>query len=181
VREFLMRTKEFKERWPDHPDRDWVDRQEKRFKGLVNLADPPTYADVEWQVECLTKTNPKFFAEAFAAIDAFIATASGSELVAMQAMRGELVEARKVEFLDRIQQAKYLLEKKDNPTDSFAELVVIVTRFGDPEMTNEAARMLLQFENLDGKLDGWRTSRGLEYEQLIQHPMIKQYLSKRKP
>jgi hypothetical protein len=40
--------------------------------------------------------------------------------------------------------------------------------------------MLLKFENLDGKLDGWRTSRGLEYEQLIQHPLIKQYLSKRK-
>jgi len=178
AREFLLRCRYFKERWPEHHEIDWVRRKEKRFEDVVSLADPPTLEDVAWQVECLTKTNPKFFGDAFDALDAFLDGASGADLEAANELRAELVEARKVEYEDRILQAKYLLEQKDKPVESFAELVVIVTRFGDEEMTNTAASMLLQFDNVQGKLKGWRENRTLEYEQLAAHPMIRAYLAK---
>ena len=42
VRLFLKRCLEFRRRWPLHPGMSWVDRQESRFRGFVDLSATPT-------------------------------------------------------------------------------------------------------------------------------------------
>jgi hypothetical protein len=178
ARVFLKRCREFKQRWPDHPQRDWVERQERRFEGTVNLGDPPTFEDVAWEVECLTKTNPKYFGAAFEVLDAFLAAATGEDVAKAQELHNELVEARQVEFVDRLEQARYEFQKKGDETQSVAELIYIITRFGDEAMADEAAERLLDFESLAKHLRGWKEMRPDEYEVLILHPDVAAYVRK---
>ena len=74
ARVFMDRAAEFKQRWPEHPERDWVERQERRFTTVVDMSLPPTWEDVSWKAESLTYAKPRDYQQAFAAIDAYLAT-----------------------------------------------------------------------------------------------------------
>lgn len=175
VRVFLKRCKYFQERWPQHPDLDWVKRQEKRFQGFVSLGDPPTYDDIAWEIECLTKTNPKYYKESFEIVDDFVADATGRELTDAQALRTQMVADRAEYHLDRMQQARYEYQNEEIG-QAVRWLVYGITMMGDEEMADEAANYLINMPDIEPHLRGWRSSRPEIFEELTEHPIMAEYM-----
>ena len=172
ARVFLKRCRYFKQTWPGHPKTDWVDRQERRLASVANLADPPVYEDVAWEIECLTRTNPRDYKASFGLLDAFIEDASGGELDAATELRNQMVTDREAYHLDRMQQADYEYNKQSDPGKAVLELVHLITKIGDEAKEDEAADILLKIPKVQDHLAGWKKYRPGEYEQLIRHPDV---------
>lgn len=173
ARVFLQRCKVFKQRWPEHPEMDWVKRQEARFAGFVNLNDPPTFEDVAWEAEALTYAKPRDYTKAFEALDKFIATASAEDRTLAENLKKKMEADRKEYHEDRMLQAKYELETNKDEAAAVQWLVWGVIGMGDEAMSDEAATYLLKMPNCDAFLRGYRSKQPLVFERLEQYPKIK--------
>ena len=178
VRVFLQRCNYFRERWPSHPEMDWVDRQERRFRGYVSLGDPPTYDDVEWEVKSLVKTSPRDYKQAFSVIDAFLESATGAEREAALAFREDQVAERAEYHLDRMQQARYEFER-DDAAKAVSWLVNAIVMIGDGEMEDEAADYLIKIPDAELHLKGWRSAKPDAYEILIRNSIVREFAEKK--
>ncbi len=174
VRVFLMRCKYFRERWPNHPEMDWVDRQERRFRGYVSLGDPPTYEDIEWEVKSLVKTSPRDYKQAFLVIDAFLESAAGGERESALALREEQVAERAEYHLDRMQQARYEYDR-DDVAKAVTWLVYSITMIGDEEMEDEAASYLVQIPEVELHLKGWKSAKPDAYAVLVKNSIVREF------
>jgi len=174
VRLFLERCAEFQRRWPKHPQLDWVQRHETRFRGFVDPNQPPTWADVDWEVKSLVDSMPRDYRQALAILDAFLETARGEDEDAAEALRAKLVSERAEYAADRLQQARYEFEK-DQVGKAVWWLVHSVIWLGDPELENDAAARLLKIEDVDLHLKGYRESYPEKYEALLGNPVIREY------
>jgi hypothetical protein len=177
VRVFLMRCEEFKQRWPKHPEMDWVDRQMRRFQGMVNLNSPPTWADVEFEVKALTWASPRMYATAFAVLEKFAASADATDKLKVEQLVASKQQERAEWFADRMQQARYEFEKNNLPK-SVGILFGIIVYCGDAGMANEAASQFLKFEDPSSWLRGYRKEKPDSYEALAKHPLIAEHLKK---
>ena len=157
ARVFVARCREFKQKWPEHPEIDWVDRYQARFEPIARLDEPPTYADVAYDVETLTWAKPRDYARAFAVLGDFMKSASGTDFDQAQKLEGELSTARKEYFVDRMQQAKWHWERNE-PGSSVTELVYLIVMIGDEEMADQAAAELVELPRIDEHLRGDRKS-----------------------
>ncbi len=172
VRLFLKRCRTFRERWPGHPDLDWVRRQEGRFEGFVDPDAPPTWADVQWEVKDLTDTSPRNYAAALALVDGFLEGASRGERTEAQGLRDKLVSERVEYAQDRLYQAKYEFEQKEDPSKAVWWLVHSVAWLGDEALANEAARFLVRMPDLSGHLLGYKESYPDRYQAVVRNPVV---------
>jgi len=176
ARVFLQRCQVFKQRWPEHPEMDWVERQERRFAGFVNLTDPPSFADVTWEAEALTYSKPRDYTLAFRALDKFAASATGADKTLVANLK-KTMEADRAEYhMDRMLQAKFELEENKDEAAAMQWLVWGVIGMGDQAMSDEAAEYLLKMPNADAYLRGYRTNQPLVFERMLEYPSLKAHI-----
>lgn len=176
---FLKRCSEFELRWPDHPDLDDVHRQRDRWRAVVSLDDPLTWAAIEWEVEYVTgEKSMRDYRTAFRLLDEYEPFASDTEQAAMGAMRGDLVQEREAYFMDEMQLARHHFENKTDTTRTVQKLVGLVQDIGDPEMENQAARDLVavfQDPTAEGMLAGYREFEPFSYDKLVSNSIVRDY------
>ena len=170
VRVYLKRIKEFKSRWPTHPELDEVLRYEARFKEICDLSEPANYSDLAYEVETMTWAKPRNFKGAFALIDQHLAANPGDE-----AQVKELIAAKQTlqseQFEEMMLQAKYEWEK-ENKGQAVALLVQVITLFEDASMATKAAEELVHLPRIDEWLRGYKKDQAEKYAKLIKHPVI---------
>ena len=175
VRLFLKRCQEFRERWPLHPELDWVGRQERRFAGFVDLSSPPTWEDVQWEIFYLTGGAPRNYAASFAMLDEYEERASPQERAELQELREKLVAEREEYHTDKIYQAEYEYNEKDNPNKAVWWLLHAVIWIGDEEKANEAAEFLVKIPNLEAHLRGYERDYPERYAAVLEHPLVREW------
>jgi hypothetical protein len=173
VRLFLERCNEFRERWPGHPQLEWIKRQETRFAGMVRLSDPPTFAYVKLKVKVLTDTSPRHYDEAFAQLEGYEPLASEEERVEIAALRAQMISERKTYAVDRLHQAKYELERKESPSKAVWWLVNSVLYLGDQALEDEAAGYLIKMPHLDEHLLGYKSKYPDMFEGLMETDIVR--------
>ncbi len=179
VRLFLKRTAEFQRRWPTHPDMDWVKRQENRFRGSIDLSAEPTYDDVAWEIESLVDTAPRNYKDAFALLDGYI-EGGGVRLSEAEELRAQLVEDRVAYAEDRIQQAKYEYEDKDDHAKCVWWLVHSIIWLGDEELENDAARRLVAVDRANEHILGYENRYPDKFRALLANDIVRAYAKKTK-
>jgi hypothetical protein len=172
VRLFLERIRTFRQRWPRHPELAWCDRQEARFTGYVDLAAPLDLADVKWQVRDLTGGSPRNYLAALAILDEFLSRASGAERTEAEALRDTQLSERAEYAQDRLYQAQYEFEKKNDPPKAVWWLVHNVAWLGDPDLADESARFLVKMPDLAGHLRGYHLRYPDLYEAVVANPIV---------
>lgn len=172
VRLFLERCRTFRERWPGHPEMDWVERQERRFGGYVDMNAPPTWPDVSWEVKDLTDGMPRNYVAALALIDELLTRISGEEASKAKNLRDELVKGRPEYATDRLYQAQYEFEKKTDPPKAVWWLVHNIVWLGDEALANESARFLVKMPDLAGHLLGYKLNYPERYEVLMKNAIV---------
>jgi hypothetical protein len=139
----------------------------------VRLSDPPTLDDVLWEVRDMVDTMPRHYKEAFALLDEFAATAGPADKTAVEERRQELVAERDEYAIDRLQQAKYELQNKDDPGKAVWWLVNSVCYLGDEAMENDAAKRLIQMPDLAAHLLGYKEHRPEYFEDLMKNAIVR--------
>lgn len=201
MRVFVKRLRYFKERWPTHPEMDWVERQERRFEPLVDLSRPPTYEDVEFEAQLLVglrrhpisgrilASRTADWKAAFAEIDAFLLTAEGDDREAALELLDDLRARRDDWVADKLQQARHHWEQAEaNDWDSgllgksIAWLVKIVQNSGDVDMANDAARRMIGYDaqaDLAAFLRGYKRDQPDAFEALAANAVLGDYMRKK--
>lgn len=170
VRVYLKRVKEFKSRWPTHPELDEVLRYEARFKEICDLSQPATYTDLAYEVETMTWAKPRNFIAAFALIEGHLAANPGDEPQVK-----ELIAAKRTlqseQFEEMMLQSKYEWEKGEKG-QAVEGLVQVITLFEDASMATKAAEEFVRLPGIDEWLRGYKKDRAEKYAKLIRHPVI---------
>lgn len=180
VKLFLKRCQEFRRRWPSHPELEWVGRQERRFKGAVDMSLPPTYDDVHWEVKHLATGKPRDYRTAFELIDKYLARADADRKGELEELRAQYVGEREAHQVDRLQQAKHEVRKNKDYVQSIKELVNLIAYQGDTAFENEAAEILLGMEkvpqvDLKGTLLTYKQRQPEKFALLFKNSMMKSY------
>jgi len=170
VRVYLKRVREFKERWPAHPEMAEVLRYEGRFKEVCDLSEPATFTDMAYEVKTMTWAMPRDYKGAFLVVERHLIANPGdashcNELLAT--MRTEQTEY----FEDRMLQAKYHW-KKEEKGQAVEWLVQLVIKLQDEDMAQAAANELVLLPGIDEWLSGYKEDRVEKYSILIQHPTV---------
>jgi len=176
VRVFLKRCAEFKQRWPQHPEIEWVERMEQRFRPLAALDTPVEFDDIAFEAKALTWADPRDFRQAFELVQRFAdEQARPGERPKALTLLDELAVQRRKWFDDRMQQARWEYER-DNPSRSVALLVMLIVHSGDPAMAEQAATELLRFEGIDEWLRAYARDQAEKYAELGRNPVIASYI-----
>jgi hypothetical protein len=175
ARLFLERCKEFRERWPKHPEMPWVERQEARFRGVIDLSKPKTWPEVAWEVEDLADEMPCNYAKMLALVDEFLTRASGADETAAKAEQAKVLAARPAYHLDRLQQARYEYEQKGDPSKAVWWLVHEVIWIGDPVLSEEAAKILLDMPDLAPHLEGYKQTYPDKFAALMENDGLRAF------
>ena len=170
VRVYLKRVREFKERWPAHPEMEEVLRYEARFKEICDLSTPATFTDIAYEVKTMTWAFPRDYKGAFAIIEKHIIDNPGdapncNELLAT--MRAEQQEF----FVDRKLQVKYEWER-DQKGQAVEILIQLILTLGDEGMVQEAADELVGLPGIDEWFKGYKQDRPGQFANLRKHPTV---------
>lgn len=173
ARVFVKRCREFRAKWPQHPEISWVERYQARFEPIARLDEPATYTDVAYDAETLTWAKPRDYASAFKVVRDFMSRASGSDYDQAKALEASLEQARSEYFTDRMQQAKWHWERNE-PSKAVSELVLLVVFIGDEEMADQAARELVNLPRIDEHLRGYKNHRPDRWAALIENATVRE-------
>jgi hypothetical protein len=180
VRVFLKRCAYFLERWPQHPEADWVRRMQERYGALYDPTSRTTYEDIAYEAETLTWANPRDYKQALEVVRRFAdEEASVDDRAKALALLDTLTAQRAEWFSDRMQQARYEYDKGQTGK-SVAWLVMLIVYTGDEGMAAQAADQLVKFEGLAEWLRGYRTSQPDKYAVLRQQPALAAYIAAHK-
>jgi hypothetical protein len=175
IRLFLERCREFRERWPEHPRLDWVDRNEARFRGHVDLSTPRTWDDVTWELNYLVDQPTRNYALAVRLVDAFLDHADGEELVAAKERRDELVSERAAYFEELMTEARRAFDEKDDVAQAVWHLVHGTIWIGDPNLADRAASTLVKIPDLADHLRGYAREHPDRLELLLENARVRAY------
>lgn len=178
VRVFLKRCASFLQRWPTHPESDWVKRMQERYAPLYDLASKPSFEDIAFEAESLTWANPRDYKQAFEAVRGFAddETTTADDRAKALKLLDDLTAQRAEWFADRMQQARYEYDK-GQIGKSVEWLVMLIVYTGDAGMAAQASEQLVKFEGLAEWLRGYRTSYPDKYAILKQQPVIAKYIA----
>jgi hypothetical protein len=174
ARVFLKRIAQFSSDYPRHPKLGWCDRMAERYADIAKLHEPPTMADLAFEVKTLTWAKPRDYKKSFQLLEDFLLTANAGDQAAAKALIQEQTAERKEKFDDRILQAAYYWDNKE-PNRAVGVLAQLVAKIGDPAMTDEAADLLLKIPGLDGYLRSYKRDRVSTFAALMQHRHLKEY------
>jgi len=178
ARFFIKRCDEFRDKWPKHPELDWVARYRSRYAKLADLNSPSQFSDLEWEVKRLTAGKPRDYTRVFRGIAAFIAQADEADKTAAQALEQDQTVEREAYFLDRMQESRYQWQKKQYG-QAVEWLVQIVVKIGDPSMEEQAIDAFLKMQSDDGEplseryLASYKKNRPEQFEILMSHEKMR--------
>jgi len=178
VRVFLERAQEFKRRWPKHAGIAWVERMEQRFRGAVDLTQPPTFEDVAFKVKTLTWADPRDFKQALALLEGFAADAGPEDRAKALALFEEKKQERADWFKDKMLQARYEYER-GRPGTAVEWLRRLIVYTGDEDMANQAARELVLIEDVEALLRGYKSRDEQEFAELAKNPIIAKFIKEK--
>lgn len=173
ARVFVMRCREFRKKYPDHPDIDWVDRYEAQFSGLAQMSDPSTLEDLQWEVNTYTWTNPRDYKAVFAAIDKFLEHADPGERDAALALRDEHLAARVLHHNDRMLQMRYHWEKGETG-EAMLLFVYHLTMWGDEAMEDEVAKEMTQIGDFPNWLRIYKQQKPDEFAEIVKNRYVRE-------
>jgi len=178
ARVFVRRLRFFRERYPNHDQREWVDRMLARFEPVAQLDQPATLEDLQWEVNRATIAKPRKYKEAFAAIDEFTARTSGAERDQALALKAQELDNQKKFFDEELLGAAVYYDKvnypsKFNPAESVNILVELVAVVADPELADEAARRLVQIPEFAGLLPGYKAYRRKTFDAIMANGIVR--------
>lgn len=172
VRVFLKRLREFRQRWPQFPDMDWIDRHERLYSRLVDLNEPPTFKDVAYEAETLTWAKPRDYRQAAGVVRAFAERASGDDRQQAIDLLDQLAAAEKEFFDDQMQQAKYHWQRKESGK-AVGVLISLVLGLDDPGHVDQAAQELVGLPGIEDFLRSYRRTSS-KYPELILNPRVRE-------
>jgi len=170
VRVYLKRVKEFKTRWPRHPELQEVLRYEALFKEICDLSEPATYSEIAYEVKTMTWAKPRNYKGAFVVVERHLAANPGdkSQCEALLAtMRTEQAD----HFNEMMLQAKYDWEK-DQRGQAVAGLIQLITLLEDDSLSDQAAEELVRLPGIDEWLRGYKSGRPEKFREITQHPTV---------
>ncbi len=181
ARVLLKRINWFEKEYPLHPKLDWCRRMRDRWRPVAELSEPPTYDDMEFEVKTMTWAMPRDYKTAFGLIDAFIATASGSDKTRAEALRAKHEGERREYFIDRLQQAKHEYGQDSAQTKASAVrwLTELVTKIGDPEMADEAAGIMVAIPGIEGPLQGYYNYERETFDALMENDIVRRFVQEK--
>ncbi len=179
ARVFMRRAKYFREKWPTHTELDWVTRQEARFKGAIDLSKPPTFDDIKFEVGSLTWDHPANYREAFVVVNAFQASATGADAQNAAAFIVELEAKRSAWFTDRMEQARFHFERKEQ-SKSVGTVLSIIRFAGVESMEDAAADQLMRFGDMLPWFRGYRTNDPDGFAVVSKNRIIAEFLKENK-
>ena len=177
MRVFLKRCREFRERWPNHPEMDWVDRYERRYSQLVDLSEPPTFTDIAYEVKTLTWAMPRDYVQAFALLREFRESASPDDREAALALEEKLRAEQAEYFTDRMQQAKWHWERNERGK-AVGWLVELVIGVDDPDMVDQAASELVNLPGIEAWLRGYQADKPEKFARLVKNERVRELARK---
>ena len=175
ARVFLKRARFFRERWPTHPEMDWVSRYEARFKAAIDLSKAPSFEDVAFEIESLTWSSPRNYREAFAVAAQFQAGAQGADVGKITALVEELGKKREDWFKDRLEQSRWHYERKEEGK-AIGILLSVIRYSGVPAMEDKAAENFLLFGDMQSWLRGYRRNDPEGFEAISKHRLIAEFI-----
>lgn len=175
ARVLMKRIESFRDRWPTHPEIDWCDRMKRRFGPIAEMSSPDTWEDVAWEVKTLTWAKPRYYRDAFAALERFYQSAEGSDRDAALALMEEKEAEQKEFFEDRMLEAKHQYEYKKDYSAALGELVQLVMHLEDQDMATQAAEMIVAMPYIEGAMAGIRRDRPADFELLAANPVMRKY------
>jgi hypothetical protein len=178
ARVFVKRLQSFRERFPDHEQREWVDRMLTRFSPVAELHDPSTLADVQWEVNRFTIAKPRRYKEAFKAIDEFLERATGTDRDEALKLKAATEAEQKKLFDEELLGAAVYYDRekypnKFDPMKSIEILVQLVIGMADPELADDAARRLVSMEEIT-VLEGYKRERSVTFERLMENAIVRE-------
>lgn len=176
VRLFLKRLAAFEERFPEHPEVGWVRRMQARYGAITSLDEPPTFEDVEFEVQVLTEWSVRRdYEEAFEILEDYIDIASGDDRQKAVDMVNAKLAERQEWFVDRLQQARYEYER-GQIGKSVDWLVKVIVNVGDEDMADEAAEQLILFDGIVEWFRGYERSRPDDFAELSENRVVAEFL-----
>lgn len=172
VRLFLERCDEFKERWPHHPKLDWIERQERRFQGHVDMRLPRTWEDIEWALEYLVNQPNRNYTRAFELVDEFVARAEGEDLILATTRRDEMLAERPRYHAEKMEEARTEFEENEEQAKAVFILLHGVIWSGDEELADKSARTLARIPEVVMHLRGYRKKYPDRLQQVLAHPRL---------
>ena len=178
IRVFLKRCAVFLERWPEHEERSWVERQQVRFAAIVDLSEPADYAAIAFEVDAMTRNKPRDYRTAFALLDEFMERATGDDLLLAGNLRARLIPERAEYHMDRMLQARWEHEEGSD-SKAVSWLVYGAVDMGDEAMERQAAESLILMPNSEAHLAGYYRERPERYEQMLQNPVLRAFIEEK--
>jgi hypothetical protein len=175
VRVFLKRLEVFRSRWPDHPEAATAQRKRDRYADVVDLSKPPTYEDIEYEVELLTWGRKGDYAEGRRILDAWLATAEGEPRAKGLKLLDKKIADEDARFDEVMKEARHQYEKKQIAL-AVDWLVVLICNSSEAAKADQAAEQLLLFERLAEILRGYRTSRPETWPELSSNAVIARWI-----
>ena len=112
-------------------------------------------------------------------LESFRNSATGGDLTIIEGVINTHVSEREEYFLDRFEQAAYLWDKGD-PSKALEYLVQLITKIGDPQMSERAAQAMVAFNgqlSKDGRtilsivdtLQGYKNTRRRDFDRMAKN------------
>ena len=177
VRLFLKRAARFRAEHPDHPALDWLDRQELRFEGVVDLDAPADWESVKWEARSLTRSMPRNYVAAFALLEEFQERVEEGSLDHDEVTRYlRLLEVDRDEHHEN--RMEFAQECFENGDDGRAVwwLVHQVIWSGNPDLADQAARVLIKMPRAEEHLRGYRDEQPDRYAALMENAIVGRFV-----
>lgn len=187
ARIFVQRAQHFLDTWPGHSDAEEVRNKLSRWRVVADLSSPANLEDVLWETETLTWAFPRDYAKAMPMLESFRVGASGADLTILEGVIKTHISEREEYFQDRFEQAAYLWDKGD-PSKAIEYLVQLISKIGDPSMSDRAARALVAFHgqlskdgrailNIVDTMKGYKNSRRRDFDRLARNSTCRAFFS----
>ena len=175
IRMFMMRIKEFRERWPTHAGMEWIDRVSKRFESSVDLSQAPSFDDVVWEIKFIDVGENRNFKKAFALIAGLYSQTAEGDQGKIDRLKARVVQARDEHYQGRFDKVEDVLKFYDSVTKPVFWLLHLVLWCGDEGMAEKAAYRLISLGGADACLRGYEEHRPDLFMQIMEHPVIHEY------
>jgi len=175
IRLFLMRTQEFKRRWPSHKDMAWVERMEARFSSAVDVSAPPSLDDIVWEIKYIDSGENRNFKHAFALIDDVSTRVSGAAKDSLERLRLRTIAARDEHFKGRMDKVHDVVTHFDSVVKPVGWMLHLVLWCGDEGLADKAAHKLISLEGADACLRGYEFTYPDLYREILAHPVVGEY------
>jgi hypothetical protein len=174
ARVFVMRCREFRALFPDHPEIDWVNRYEAQYAPMAQLDEPRTLEDLQYEVETHTWTaTGRRYDLVFKAIDEFLEYAEGDEREAALALRDAKLAEREAHQVDRKQEIRYRWEKGETGK-AMAHFVYHLKWWGDEAMEDEVAAEITKLGGFPEWLRSFKKNSPEDFDAIVKNRYVRE-------